>query len=362
MKTQKKKPSNIATFVLCLLLFFLFLHAPTESSEQLYRGMRLCAEALIPTLFPFMVISEMIVRSGAVSVISPAIVKITEKLFGISGSGGTAIILGILCGFPIGAKTAAELYDKGAISKEEAERLMGICNLPSPPFIIFAVGEKLFGSRNIGLLLYLNVLAVTMLTGILRKVSYQHQDYVKIDKAEPIYSVFTESVASAAGAVIKVCAYVAFFSGVIGALTPFLEKAPPTLKAAVFSFFELTSGAAACSSLFEKGFGIILASAAVGWSGFSVFCQIFSISRTKRGNISMRYYISSKILSSAICAAISAVFLKLFPSVIPSAPTADDAVSLISLYPDAFICAVDLIFVISIFIYLIKNLDRRHII
>ncbi|MBO5701250.1 MAG: hypothetical protein J6S71_02310 [Clostridia bacterium] len=322
--------------------------------------MRLCAETLIPALFPYMVISEMLVRSGAVSVISPIIGKVTEKLFGISGAGGTAIILGILCGFPIGAKTAAELYGKGVISKEEAERLMGICNLPSPPFIIFAVGEKLFGSRVVGLFLYLNVLAVTMIIGMLGRKSCQPCARIENSRSEPIFSVFTESVASAAGAVIKVCAYVAFFSAVIGGLTPFFENSSPTLKATVFSFFELTSGAAACSTLAERGRGLIIASAAAGWSGLSVFCQIFSISRTKSGSISMRYYLTSKIVSSAVCAAITAVCLKFFKKLIPPAPTADDAVSLASLYPTAFISAVNIIFIISLFIYLIKNLDRRR--
>ena len=79
MESEKKATSYIAIFVLCLLLLFLFLYNPSATSEQLYQGMRLCAETLIPALFPYLVISEMLVRSGAVSVISPIIGKVTER-------------------------------------------------------------------------------------------------------------------------------------------------------------------------------------------------------------------------------------------------------------------------------------------
>lgn len=362
MKFKKESIPHIAIFVLCSALLFLFSFSSSASSEQLYRGLILCSKTLIPTLFPYMVISEMLVRSGAASFISPAIEKVTKKLFGISGAGGAAMILGILCGFPVGAKATAELYQNGTITKREAERLMGICNLPSPPFVIFAVGEKLFGSRQIGLLLYFNILAVTLILGMIGKKSVTVGKGVEYRKSEPIFTLFTESVSSASGAVIKVCAYVTFFSALIGGLSPIFQKVSPILKAVVFSFFELTSGVSACSALAEREKGLIIASAAAGWSGLSVFCQIFSISRTKDESISMRFYLSSKIISSAVCGSITAMLIKIFPTLIPSKQTADSTVSLISLYPSAFVIAANIIFILSLFIYFFKNLDRRHII
>lgn len=363
MKTERKSKSHIAIFVLCSILLFLFLYKSTASSEQLFLGLRLCAETLIPTLFPYMVISEMLVHSGVAEFISPVIEKVTLKLFGISGAGGAAIILGFLCGFPVGAKTTANLYEKGVITKAEAEKLMGICNLPSPPFVIFAVGEKLFGDISIGLFLYLNILAVTLILGMIKDKSSLPCSVNAVNTPQKtIFSVFTDSVSSAAGAVIKVCAYVAFFSAVIGGMTSFFDSASPILKAVVFSFFELTSGASACSALAERGVGLVIASAAIGWSGLSVFCQISSISQTKQGSISLRFYLSSKIISSVLCASITAIFLKIFPLYTLPAPSAEDAVSLIVLYSPTFISAINIIFIISLFIYLTKNLDRCRII
>jgi cytochrome bd-type quinol oxidase subunit 2 len=131
------------------------------------------------------------------------------------------------------------------------------------------------------------------------------------------------------------------------------------LKAVIFSALELTSGVAACSDLAERGKGLIIASAAAGWSGLSVFCQIFSISRTKGESISMRFYLSAKIVSSAVCGLITAILIKIFPMLIPSKQIADSTVSLISLYPSTFVMVINIIFIISLFIYFFKNLDRR---
>lgn len=361
MEFKKEKAAYIATFVLFASLLLLFLCNPKASSAELFRGLKLCAEALIPTLFPYMVISEMLVRSGTASFISPGVGKITERIFGVSGASGAAILLGLLCGFPVGAKTAADLFDSGTISKEEAEKVMGLCNLPSPPFIIFVVGERLFGSRGAGIFLYFNLLTAILIYGIItRRPLFTPLNYPGIQQAPPIFTVFTESVASAASAVIKVCAFVTFFSSFTGGSSSILSEASPEVKAALFSFFELTSGAAACSALSNKELGFILASAAAGWSGLSVFCQIFSISRAKRGSISMRRYLVSRIVTFFSCAASTAICLKIFPTLLPKSEPAEETVVLISAFPRAFISAVNIIFIISVFIYLIKKLDRQH--
>ena len=286
MEFKKESTSRIAIFVLCLLFLFLFLYNSSSSSEQLFKGLRLCAETLIPSLFPYMVISEMLVRSGAVSFIAPAAGRVTKKLFRVSGAGGAALILGIICGFPVGAKTVAELYSQNMIEKDEAEKLMGICNLPSPPFIIFAVGDKLFGSREIGLFLYFNVLAVTLLQGMMkRKSSAIGADHIAYNKAQPVFSLFTESVASAAGAVIKVCAFVAFFSAVIGGLTPFFDNTSPILKASIFSFFELASGTKlAHPAIFEAGkFGVTYVMCMLQLLFITVIFNLDGIKRAFRG-------------------------------------------------------------------------------
>lgn len=369
IKTEKPKSLPIARFVFCAFLILLFLYDPTASSQHLGRGLTLCFETLIPTLFPFMVISEILVRADIASYASPLFGKPMISLFGVSGAGAAALLLGLICGFPVGGKTAAALYEKGDISKRDAERLMAFCNLPSAPFMIFAVGEKLFGSRALGIFLYLNTVLISLAVGMVfnlfvRKNSNSHyMDTANKNDAEtstPLINIFTDSVTSAAGSVINVCAYVSFFTCAVGCLTSFFSKADPIFNAILFSFFELTSGSAACSALGVRVIGVILAAAGAGWSGLSVFFQIFSLSRTRKGDISMKPYLAAKMLTALFCGISAAVAIVICPDLMPEASPDADAMLRISILPEAFISAVNFIFILSLLIYLCKQLDRRQ--
>ena len=70
------------------------------------RGLKLCVSTVIPSLFPFMVLSELIVSSGAVVPVGKLLSRPFRWLFGIRGEGSVAVLLGALCGFPVGAKSA----------------------------------------------------------------------------------------------------------------------------------------------------------------------------------------------------------------------------------------------------------------
>lgn len=362
-KIKKRIGGVTASFVLCAALLILFLYDPQASSAQLFRGLELCSRSLVPSLFPYMVISEMLVRSGSLSFVAPVLSKLSNRLFGVSGSGATAMLLGAVCGFPVGAKVAAELYEKELITKDEAERLTGFCSLPSAPFLIFAVGEKLFGSRQIGILLYSETVAAAIICGFASARGKRRPPTTREDgskKAPPLSDIFTESVSSAAASVLRICAYVAFFSAAVGGISSLATGFSPVLHACLISTLELTSAAAACSSLTDIGLGLVIVSAAAGWSGLSVLCQIRSVTRTARGSISLKPYLLMKVFSAFFCALMTSVSIAVCPSIIPPLPPASDTAILPPVYPMVFGAAANIFFLVSCLIYLCKELDRRR--
>ncbi len=367
--SKKQAGASIARFVLCAFILFLLFRDSEASAEHMKRGLSICGETLIPTLFPFMAISELLVRSDLGSYAARALGRPMRLVFGVSGACAGALILGLLCGFPVGAKTAAALYEKGAISKADFESLMAFCNYPSAPFMIFAVGESLFGSRRIGIFLYITVLSVGILYGIAarffkRRKSFESlpaEDITSTSKDLSFINIFADSVTSAAWSVLAVCAYVAFFTCVVGNLAALMgEYENGIAQALLFSFFELTSGSAACAALEVSSLGVILSAAAAGWSGISVFLQIYSLTRTKREAVSLLPYIQAKAVCSAACALIAALSLRIFPSLIPEKQSTADVFLPTVSYPDGFIAAVNVIFILSALICLYKKLDRRH--
>ncbi len=271
--------------------------------EYMKRGLSLCTKTVIPSLFPFMVVSDIIVSSGITAYAAPILKKPMKLLFGIGGEGGCAVFLGTLCGFPIGARSAVSLYDKGRISKGELERILTFANNPSSAFIISAVGMTLFGDREFGRVLYLTTLISAALTGIAGKLLFGKKSEINMpmtcicDANRTLGSaeIFTEAVSSSALGMLKVCAFVVFFSAFVGTVGMASERAvlPQEVRTLIFSLCELTSGVAEAANLSSRKNGAILAAFASGWSGFSVHFQIMSICSGR--DISLKPYFLSKL-------------------------------------------------------------------
>ena len=98
------------------LLFF-----PDVSAAAAREGVALCLQTVLPSLFPFFVLSSLLVQSDVPRLLSRAMAGVMYPLFGVSGAGASALMLGLLGGYPVGARTVAELYGRGEIAREEAE-------------------------------------------------------------------------------------------------------------------------------------------------------------------------------------------------------------------------------------------------
>ena len=170
---KRKKPRPSASRVgFCILSGFcllLVLRNSDAAIEYMGQGLTLCARTVIPSLFPFMVVSELLVSSGAGEALGRLFAGIMRRIFGLSGAGASAVFLGSMCGFPVGARTAVALLDRNAISKEECEHLLTFVSNPSSAFLITAVGVSLYGSRRLGVILYCVVLGCGLLTGLLAR-------------------------------------------------------------------------------------------------------------------------------------------------------------------------------------------------
>ena len=108
---------------------------PAEALSAARDGMDLWLNTLIPTLLPFMILTNILIYTGTAEKLSAPLGAFWKKAFGISPSGACALILGLLCGYPMGAKTASDMYSCGRIGKREAEYLLTFTNHASPVFI-----------------------------------------------------------------------------------------------------------------------------------------------------------------------------------------------------------------------------------
>jgi hypothetical protein len=154
---------------------------------------------------------------------------------------------------------------------------------------------------------------------------------------------------------------VTFFTCAVGTFSSiFGTGSTSPFRAILFSFFELTSGCAACASVGNARLALILAAAASGWSGLSVFLQICSLTRTEGTEISLVPYIKSKLLSAVLTATGAALFTYLFPSLTEEVSSIKDAFSAVISYPTNFTVGANVIFVFASIICLYKLLDIKR--
>jgi hypothetical protein len=239
---------------------------------------------------------------------------------GVGEDSACAFVFGAICGFPIAATVLCDAYDSGRISRRELERSMTFCNNPGAAFVISAVGVSLFGSLWLGVAIYVCVLLSALIVGIAQRIIFgcvaedngQTRVAAKFTAKGGIISSFTSAMQGSALSMLTVCAYVAFFSSLVGCIGSILAEigVNSNVSAAIFGFFELSSGVGAASEL-SGYFAILLTSATLGWSGLSVHFQIMTVS-SGRG-ISFKSYFLSKLAQSMICASLVFVTTKLFP-------------------------------------------------
>lgn len=322
-RTAKKySAGKVIFFYLLTFCFTLILINSDAAIRHMKAGLELCAKTVIPSLFPFMIMSELLVSSGLGELFGKLFSSPMKKLFGLSGGGSSAAFLGSLCGFPIGAKTAISLYDKGVISKTETEHLMTFSNNPSSAFLINAVGISLFGNRRIGILIYFSVLLASFIIGFLARffisgstVSEASRIACKKEPSSPI-TLFTSSVSGATAGMLTVCAYVLFFSVISGCISDILESRfalPDTVSAITFGILEMSGGVSRASAVSNLTAAVILTSLISGWSGFSVHFQIISLCAGR--DISFKPYFIAKAFQGLLSAIFVSIALILFPDI-----------------------------------------------
>ena len=144
-KEEREKAIFLGGF-LCLITAFLC--AKSELADDAVReSLRLCANTVIPSLFPFMILNSLWVQSGFAAWIGGKLSRLTGAVFGISAC-GTPFLLGILGGFPLGAECICAMVGKGDCRKDEGERMLAFCSNTGPSFLIAGIGGAMFGSTK----------------------------------------------------------------------------------------------------------------------------------------------------------------------------------------------------------------------
>ena len=274
----------------CLAALGLLLARSAEAAQAVRDGLALCAGSVIPALFPFLAVSGLLTAldTGA----SPALGPLA-LLLGCSRAGARAFLLGLTGSYPVGARTVAQLYRRGGISRREACRLLLFCNNCGPAFILGVAGLGCFGSLRAGVLLWgVHILAALVIALALpRQAAEPSERPGSVPARPPLVPALIAAVRDAAGTMVYICGFVVFFLVLLRVLGRVTGLNHPVLSGAV----ELTQGILA---LPHTCWGFVWAAGLLGWGGLSVHGQSAAV--LSGTDLPMGPYLAAKAAHAAV--------------------------------------------------------------
>lgn len=305
LKTSVSKSgiNAVITLTAVLFTFLLTLFLSDKISHSVKSGLSLCANVIIPSVFPFMVLSDLLYCFADFNSLRHA-GDFFEKIFKINRVGLYPFVLGIICGFPLGVKCASELYLDGRLTKDECERLIGFSNNTGPAFLVCGIGLGLRNDIGEGFILYLSMLCSAILTGILFSIKRT----AGIANIAPLHKKrfsITESIKTAGLNTLNICSYLTFFACIVGLARNFIGE--NFLYLHLISALEVGSATSILSKtlILTRLQSLILSSFAVSFSGFSVHLQALSF--ISKSDISVKRYFAMKLIQGLISCALTAI-------------------------------------------------------
>lgn len=269
----------------------LLLLCSADAAQAVRDALALCAQSVIPALFPFFVVSSLFIDLGCAAVLGRSLAPVMHRLFGVSGAGGTAFLLGIIGGYPVGGRTAGELYRSGQCEREECERLLAFCNNAGPSFILGIAGLGCFGSVRVGAWLYLIHVGAAVMVGLLFRSTSRQMGRPEKTETPRWADALIEAVRGGAMSMVNICAFVVFFLVILRLFSRFTG----IQHGAILGIVEMTNG---ILRLANDRRGFIWAAGLLGWGGLSVHCQTAAV--LSGSGLSLKRYFIGKALQAAI--------------------------------------------------------------
>ena len=302
---MKKIPALIIVSLMLLTVIF-----SAEITEGIKSAIDLCIYTLVPSLFPFLVLSKITILSGAARIMGRIIHPVTGRLFGLSENGSFLFLTGMICGYPIGAKCISDMVKDDKITLEEGERLILFCNNSGPLFVIGAVGYGIYSSTAYGILLYASHILSAIIIGILIRKSPTRSPSLPTKSKTPY---FTKAVEESMIAVLNISGYVIFFSAICTMISGIIPEKLKLIKFTLSAFAEITQGIKKLSLTYSLTIHIklILTSFLLGFGGVCVLFQTKSV--IADSGISILPYLCSKICQGVLSAFITYLIISFYP-------------------------------------------------
>ncbi len=305
-----------------LLIALLAVLATGKFAYAVTDGLKLWVAVIVPSLFPYFFLTVLLSSLKITGKLSGIFTPLTKRLFNVGGAVGYAYFLSIVSGYPVGAKTVADLKNAGVISKTEAIRASALCSTSCPVFLIGSVGSVMFSSVRFGIILFAVHLLSSILVGVIFSF-YKRSDKPTIKTApsfnKKVDNLFYESVYDSVLSVLVVGGIITLFYLLtqilitFNLLTPFISLLKPLFgdlsSGVTLGLFECTTG---LKEIAGKSLSLSLPVCALltGFGGISIIMQ--SLTYLKKAKIKPAPFLFAKVLQAVISFVLGFIAVTLF--------------------------------------------------
>lgn len=268
-------------------------------------GVDICIRTVIPSLFPFFVLS--IFLTGSLE--DASILRPICPLFRAGNGAEGVLISGLLGGYPVGAQAAAEAFKGGRITRHTAERLLMFCSQAGPSFLFGMVAAQ-FPNAKYGWMLW----AVQLLSAwsVAQLIPVPNESDTSSTRTKQI--TITDAMKKAIHAIASVCGWVVIFRVFLNFFDKWMFRfLPVALRILLSGLLELTNGCLILNEISNISVRFILASIMLNFGGICVLMQTASVTQ----GFNLKHYIRGKLLQTFFVPLYCLCFLGNFAALIP---------------------------------------------
>lgn len=282
---KKKQPIGGLIAICAMLTIILDTKTAIYGAQN---GLQLCIHTIIPSLFPFFVLSRIVnsyFLGKNIKLLSPL-----GRLCKIPKGTESILLLGFIAGYPVGARLVAQAYDAGKLSYSSAKRMLGFCNNAGPAFL-FGMFAPLFPNPLVTAVLWLVHIVSALMVGFLLPNSTA--EHSQIDTAKPVS--LPEALQEAIRSIAVVCGWVVVFRMIIEFCSRWFLWMLPTEAQVLFSgLLELSNGCVLLGKQPNLGTKFILSGVILAFGGLCVGMQTVSVTQ----KLGVGYYFPGKVLQT----------------------------------------------------------------
>jgi len=264
-------------------------------------GIVLCIRTLIPSLLPFFVLSAII--TGNLIGQPIRLLRPVCSFCGVPRGAESLLAVGLLGGYPVGARNIAQGYREGVISKSDAECMLSFCNNAGPAFI-FGILGRMFSHYWISWLLWgIHILSALLVGAIMKEKSGKTAEL-------PCRSIsLSDALESSLKVMGLVCGWVILFRMVLTFLDRWiLWYLPEAVQVLFAGFLELSNGCVQLERIPSEGVRFLLAGIFLSAGGLCVTMQTISVTK----GLSLKPYFLGKGIQTAISFLVCCMIQPLF--------------------------------------------------